>query len=85
MEKCSSSVLVIIMVNLQKSRNVEYLSLVMVIGIIFLQESKSLGMTRDGELVLSHLNGIVRESECGEAASTQPVMAVLEALKHIVR
>ncbi|XP_050687762.1 serine/threonine-protein kinase ATR-like isoform X2 [Eriocheir sinensis] len=49
------------------------------------QESKSLGMARDGEMVLSHLNGIVRESECGEAASTQPVMAVLEALKHIVR
>lgn len=52
---------------------------------IFLQESKSLGMSKEGEMVLSHLNEMLKESECGEEATTQRVMAVLEALKHIVR
>lgn len=70
---------------LQKSKNVNCSSALMVLSVVSLQESKYLGMSRDGEMVLSHFNGIVRESECGEAASTQPVMAVLEALKHMVR
>ena len=41
--------------------------------------------SKDGEMVISHFNGLVRESESGKATSTQPVMAVVEALKHIVR
>lgn len=42
-------------------------------------------VSRDGELVMSHFSELVKKSENGGAASTQPVIAVLEALKHIVR
>ncbi|KAK8381931.1 hypothetical protein O3P69_015148 [Scylla paramamosain] len=49
------------------------------------QDSKSLIVSRDGEIVISHFSELVKKSENDRAASAQPVIAVLEALKHIVR